>query len=78
MASAAKRLGVESAIIHGEIVVLTEAGLSEAIGIGSVEEDTGSVYETILDAIIHRDGGMAMTALYPPDEQRLDVPIADR
>ncbi|WP_244661687.1 hypothetical protein [Mesorhizobium huakuii] len=29
MASAAKRLGVESAIIDGEIVVLNEAGLSD-------------------------------------------------
>jgi hypothetical protein len=34
---------------------------AKAIGIGSVEieEDTGSVYETILDAIVHRDGGLA-------------------
>jgi hypothetical protein len=34
---------------------------AKAIGISSVEieEDTGSVYETILDAIVHRDGGLA-------------------
>ena len=34
---------------------------AKAIGISSVEieEDTGSVYETILDAIVHRDGSLA-------------------
>ena len=34
---------------------------AKAIGISSVEieEDTGSVYETILDAIVHHDAGVA-------------------
>lgn len=33
---------------------------AKAIGIGSVEieEDTGSVYETILDAIVHHNAGL--------------------
>jgi hypothetical protein len=34
---------------------------ANAIGIGSteIEEDTGSVYEAILDAIVHHDAGVA-------------------
>ncbi len=34
---------------------------AKAIGIGSVEieEDTGSVYEVILDAIVHQEAGVA-------------------
>jgi hypothetical protein len=34
---------------------------AKAIGISSVEieEDTGTVYETILDAIVHHDAGLA-------------------
>ncbi|MFK0693205.1 DUF768 domain-containing protein [Mesorhizobium sp. IMUNJ 23033] len=34
---------------------------AKAIGIGSVEieEETGSVYEVILDAIVHQEAGVA-------------------
>ncbi|WP_095203223.1 DUF768 domain-containing protein [Mesorhizobium carmichaelinearum] len=34
---------------------------AKAIGISSteIEEDTGSVYEAILDAIVHHDAGLA-------------------
>jgi hypothetical protein len=34
---------------------------AKAIGISSIEieEDTGSVYEAILDAIVHHDAGVA-------------------
>lgn len=34
---------------------------AKAVGIGSaeIEEDTGSVYEAILDAIVHHDAGLA-------------------
>ena len=34
---------------------------AKAIGIGSaeIEDDTGSVYDTILDAIVHHDAGLA-------------------
>ncbi|RWE28936.1 MAG: DUF768 domain-containing protein, partial [Mesorhizobium sp.] len=34
---------------------------AKVVGIGSVEieEDTGSVYEAILDAIVHHDAGLA-------------------
>ena len=34
---------------------------AKAIGISSteIEEDTGSVYEAILNAILHRDAGVA-------------------
>jgi hypothetical protein len=34
---------------------------AKAVGISSVEieADTGSVYEAILEAIVHRDGGLA-------------------
>lgn len=34
---------------------------AKAIGISSmeIEEETGSVYEAILDAIVHHDAGMA-------------------
>ncbi|UVK46691.1 DUF768 domain-containing protein [Mesorhizobium sp. AR07] len=33
---------------------------AKALGIGSneIEEDTGSVYEAILDAIVHHDAGL--------------------
>ena len=34
---------------------------AKAVGIGSfeIEEDTGSAYEAILDAIVHHDAGVA-------------------
>ncbi|TPM04531.1 DUF768 domain-containing protein [Mesorhizobium sp. B2-3-10] len=34
---------------------------AKAIGISSteIEEETGSVYETVLDAIVHHDAGLA-------------------
>lgn len=34
---------------------------AKAVGIGSaeIEEDTGSIYEAILDAIVHHDAGLA-------------------
>ncbi|PZV35866.1 DUF768 domain-containing protein [Mesorhizobium kowhaii] len=34
---------------------------AKAVGIGSteIEEDTSSVYEAILDAIVHHDAGLA-------------------
>ncbi|RVD71384.1 MAG: DUF768 domain-containing protein [Mesorhizobium sp.] len=34
---------------------------AKSVGISSteIEEDTGSVYEVILDAIVHRDAGIA-------------------
>lgn len=34
---------------------------AKAVGISSteIEEDTGSVYEAILDAIVHHDAGLA-------------------
>ncbi|UVK49324.1 DUF768 domain-containing protein (plasmid) [Mesorhizobium sp. AR07] len=55
-----------SGIVGADVISVAEAIQklftdAKAIGISSaeIEEDTGSVYETVLDAIVHHDAGVA-------------------
>ncbi|UVK49338.1 DUF768 domain-containing protein (plasmid) [Mesorhizobium sp. AR07] len=55
-----------SGIVGADVISVAEAiqklfADAKAIGINSaeIEEETGSVYETVLDAIVHHDGGVA-------------------
>ncbi|OWK20644.1 hypothetical protein AJ88_27710 [Mesorhizobium amorphae CCBAU 01583] len=52
-----------SALTSSSVAELTQKLFADAkaIGIGSVEieEETGSVYEVILDAIVHPEAGVA-------------------
>ncbi|UVK43793.1 DUF768 domain-containing protein [Mesorhizobium sp. AR07] len=55
-----------SGIVNADLISVAEAiqklfADAKAIGISSteIEEETGSVYETVLDAIVHHDAGVA-------------------
>ncbi|MEO5756029.1 MAG: hypothetical protein ABIQ51_04145 [Mesorhizobium sp.] len=37
---------------------MTRAAKLRGIGMQEIEEETGSVYETVLDAIVHHDPGL--------------------
>ncbi|UVK49535.1 DUF768 domain-containing protein (plasmid) [Mesorhizobium sp. AR07] len=55
-----------SGIVSSDVISVAEAiqklfADAKALGISSteIEDETGSVYETVLDAIVHHDGGPA-------------------